>query len=228
MVSQNNIFGFILRFNKTEVIMDGEIKNEETKEIKNEKGSKTSKVFVLLIAAGIAMVAFNQVNVLSLESRIDNIAAAKPIQKAVSFKENTFAVTLTGDTVSDAINAVIPTGVAPYGNGDLSYDDVNGGIQLLKGADIGIPTESLTEEQLKRYISIASRISCEYCCSAKSIIFNNGQSACGCAHSYALRGLAKYLIIEYEDEYTDDEILFEMTKWKNLFFPKFTVQKAQR
>ncbi|MDP1694156.1 MAG: hypothetical protein Q8L34_01315, partial [Candidatus Woesearchaeota archaeon] len=46
-----------------------------------------------------------------------------------------------------------------------------------------------------------------------------GGAACGCAHSFAMRGLAKYLITEHASEYTDAQILEELAKWKTLFFP---------
>lgn len=53
-----------------------------------------------------------------------------------------------------------------------------------------------------------------------------GDAACGCAHSYAMRGLAKYLIMNHGSEYSDDEILEELGKWKTLFFPSQMQQKA--
>ena len=54
-----------------------------------------------------------------------------------------------------------------------------------------------------------------------------GEAACGCAHSFAMRGLAKYLITEHGDEYSDEQILAELGKWKVLFFPGVHLQKAQ-
>lgn len=85
---------------------------------------------------------------------------------------------------------------------------------------------TLNGKGLERYISIASKISCEYCCGAESIIYSNGKAACGCAHSYAMRGLAKYLITNHPNEFTDDEILEELGKWKALFFPGPMADKA--
>ena len=85
----------------------------------------------------------------------------------------------------------------------------------------------LQGEKLQRYIKIASQISCEYCCGAQSIIFPNGQAACGCAHSYSMRGIAKYLLDKHPGEFTDDQILEEMGKWKTLYFPGALSQKAQ-
>jgi len=85
---------------------------------------------------------------------------------------------------------------------------------------------NLQGEDLQRYIAVTSQISCEYCCGAESIIFDNGQAACGCAHSQAMRGLAKYVIKNHPTEFTNDEVLEELGKWKTLFFPGVMAQKA--
>lgn len=135
---------------------------------------------------------------------------------------------LTTASVSD----IIPTGVpAVYGQAlGVSYDDVSVSNPKLADATIqklsAYEDETLTDEQMVRYIKIGSAISCEYCCGADAIIFSNGQAACGCAHSYAMRGLAKYLLINYP-EMSDYEILSELGKWKVLFFPGVHEQKAQ-
>ena len=117
----------------------------------------------------------------------------------------------------------------------VSYDDVdpydpvraNAVISKLGNLDRSITLEGNDKE---RYINalykLENGISCEYCCGARSIIFENGEPACGCAHSYAMRGLAKYLITEHGDEYTDAEILEEIGKWKALFFPNQISNKA--
>src|SRR3989344_1243003 len=141
-----------------------------------------------------------------------------------------FAVATGVQTVAAS---VIPAGIPEiYGNGlGVAYDDISAYDQ--QKADLTIrklgyldDATSLNEDELKRYIGIASKISCEYCCGADSIIFSNGQAACGCAHSYAMRGLAKYLIKNHGTEFTDDEILEELGKWKVLFFPGIHTQKA--
>ena len=129
-------------------------------------------------------------------------------------------------------STIIPTGTpAVYGNEiGVKYDDVSPNNPQLADATIAKLTQyedkKLTDEQMKRYINIGGAISCEYCCGAKSIIFSNGERACGCAHSYAMRGLAKYLLINHPDM-TDDDILRELGKWKVLFFPGIHEQKAQ-
>ena len=145
----------------------------------------------------------------------------------------------TGNTIGSILPSVsaseiLPSGVPKiYGEElNIKYDDVSANnpqkadatIEVLSNFD---RTMNLEGENLQRYINIASKISCEYCCGAESIIFSNGQAACGCAHSYAMRGLAKYLIIKHGDEYTDDEILEELGKWKVLFFPGVHETKAK-
>ena len=127
---------------------------------------------------------------------------------------------------------IIPTGVpAIYGDElGIRYDDVNAATPRLADATIGVMSNidrSLTLEgaDLDRYIRVLSDISCEYCCGAASVIFEDGRAACGCAHSYAMRGLAKYLITEHGDM-SDVDILTEVAKWKVLFFPGIHEGKA--
>tara|TARA_Y100000310_G_scaffold291006_1_gene318605 strand:- start:2642 stop:3310 length:669 start_codon:yes stop_codon:yes gene_type:complete len=144
----------------------------------------------------------------------------------------------SGLVTGGSTDSIIPTGSPKlYGSElDVSFDGVSAAdpytadLTIGKLADLD-KTITLTETQKERYINVLftkeGGTSCEYCCGAKSVIFETGESACGCAHSYAMRGLAKYLITEHGDEYTDDEILEEVAKWKVLFFPTQMAQKAQ-
>lgn len=130
---------------------------------------------------------------------------------------------------------IIPTGTPFYGD-DLgfSYDDIDPNdprkadqaIRKFANLDQQI---TLTGSDLDRYIDILYHqhggMSCEYCCGARSIIFENGEPACGCAHSFAMRGLTKHLITNYPD-LSDEEILEEVGKFKVLFFPGIHDQKA--
>lgn len=70
------------------------------------------------------------------------------------------------------------------------------------------------------------RTACEYCCRAKTLVRKDGERACSCAHSYAMKGLAKYLILNHDDTYSEDKILGEINRWKALFFPKQSIQKV--
>ncbi len=145
----------------------------------------------------------------------------------------------TQSSVSGAsAQEIIPIGVpAIYGSElGVSYDDVS--VNDPQRADAIIRKLSVLDQQItlsgadkERYINIGYRlnngIACEYCCGARSVIFENGEPACGCAHSYAMRGVAKYLITKHGGEYTDEQIQAEMGKWKVLFFPGIHATKAQ-
>jgi len=140
---------------------------------------------------------------------------------------------------SASFSDVSPKGVPGiYGQElGLSYDDVSPSNQQKANQAIAVLSAfdqeqsgkfiELQGEGLQRYIKIASQISCEYCCGADSIIFADGQRACGCAHSYSMRGLAKYLLKNHPNDFTDDQVLEELGKWKTLFFPGILAQKAQ-
>ena len=107
---------------------------------------------------------------------------------------------------------IIPTGIPEvYGEElGISYDYVSPNnpkladdtIRFLGNIDV---VETLEGEDMERYIDILynqyNGISCEYCCGARAIIFENGDMACGCAHSY-------------------------VGKWKVLFFPGMLEGKA--
>ena len=127
---------------------------------------------------------------------------------------------------------VLPKGTPDIYGGELgvSYNDVSASNsqladttmqKLAKYEDMQLDNATMT-----RYIKIGSSIACEYCCGAKTLIFSNGERACGCAHSYAMRGLAKYLLTEHPDM-TDEQILNELGKWKVLFFPGVHEKKAE-
>lgn len=146
------------------------------------------------------------------------------------------AIKIVGSPISTSVasvSAVIPTGVPKIYGSELkvSFDDISPQNPQLADATIAKlanldQTLTLEGSNLQRYIKVASQISCEYCCGAESIIFPNGQAACGCAHSYSMRGVAKYLIKNHPTEFTDDEILEELGKWKVLFFPGIHQTKA--
>ena len=152
---------------------------------------------------------------------------------------NVNAAAVTNIPTGAAVSAsngpdVTPKGVPNiYGKElGISFDDVSAAsptkaentINKLGAFDDKI---TLSGKDLERYISIAGKISCEYCCGAEAIIYKSGKAACGCAHSYAMRGLAKYLITNHPNEFTDDQILEELGKWKILFFPGPMAAKAK-
>src|SRR3989338_552462 len=136
------------------------------------------------------------------------------------------SVQLTGDPVQDAINAVIPTGTPEYGPAlGVSFDDPVAGISVLSNLHRQIPTDSLSAEEKQRYIGIGTKISCEFCCSAPAVVDSSGRDLCGCAHAQSFMGLSKYLI-QNNPEMSDEDILWELTRWKSLYYPRNMVEKA--
>ena len=141
------------------------------------------------------------------------------------------------ERIATGIGTVSALDVSPKGapviyGGELgvSYNDVSASNPQLADATMAKLAKyedmQLDSAQMERYVKIGSSIACEYCCGAKTLVFSNGERACGCAHSYAMRGLAKYLLTEHP-EMTDLEILEELGKWKVLFFPGIHEKKAE-
>ena len=132
--------------------------------------------------------------------------------------------TSSSTDINDIIREVIPTGIPEIYGPELgvSFDDPQNSINKLVALENRI---SFSGAELQRYVGIASRTACEYCCGATTLVTREGNPACGCAHSAAMRGLIKYLIQNHAD-WSDDRILAEANKWKALFFPQETVKKA--
>lgn len=123
-------------------------------------------------------------------------------------------------------NSFIPSGIpAVYGQElNISFDQVQDAINKVAPLDptYGQEKITLTGTDLERYIKIGSQIACQYCCGAKTLVFENGEAACGCDHSQMMRGLAAYLIKNHP-ELSDEQILKELNSWKITYFPKQTL-----
>ncbi|MBI2656777.1 hypothetical protein HYX03_03490 [Candidatus Woesearchaeota archaeon] len=140
----------------------------------------------------------------------------------------------TGNPTQDAIAAVVPTGT-PF------YVLEGPGIEKIRGASFDDPLTSqkvwasllgsrrfgtanaiqLTPEEEQRWQRLTSVFTCDYCCGGPNSVTTINR--CGCAHSYAWQGMAKFFIKYYPD-YTDEQILGEMTKWKGLWYPQGMIQ----
>lgn len=157
-------------------------------------------------------------------------AAASAMQVGGVFGQpKTLNTKLSGDAMTDATKIVISTGFPDIYGAELrvSFDAVQPSLDILKAYDptYGRNKIVLTGNALQRYIDVGMKIACEYCCGAKALIASNGQAACGCAHSQAMRGLLAYLITRHGDQYTNDQLLQEMARWKGMFFPKQMITK---
>ena len=140
----------------------------------------------------------------------------------------------TGNPTQDAIATVVPTGT-PF------YVLEGTGAEKVKGASFDDPLTSqkvwasllgsrrfgtenaiqLTTEEEQRWQKLTSVFTCDFCCGGPNSVTTINR--CGCAHSYAWQGMAKFFI-KYYPQYTDEQILGEMTKWKGLWYPQGMIQ----
>lgn len=136
---------------------------------------------------------------------------------------------LSGDLSKDAVTLIMSLGIPTVYGAELNvnYEDVPNSMNIMKHFDPGYGDNkiTLTGELQQRYIDITTKIACEYCCGAKTLSFVNGKPACGCAHSQAMRGLTAYLLQNHANQYSNDDILKELAKWKSKYFPKQMINK---
>ena len=182
------------------------------------------KMSYALIALVAIMVIYNQMQI----SQASSLMGLKtPL--TIKTSSSKVSLALTGDPMKDAMAVVIPRGTPFYGEGiGVSFDDPINSLERIAQMDpsYGKNKISLSGEEKQRYIQILTTPSmgCEYCCGADTAVTKEGRPTCGCKHSWAMRGLAAYLIKNYPDM-TNDEIMREIAKWKSLFFPKQMIQK---
>jgi len=140
----------------------------------------------------------------------------------------------TGNPTQDAISVVVPTGTPFYvlqGEGadkikGVTFDDPITSqkvwASLLGSKRFGTANAlQLAPDEEKRWQKLTSVFTCDFCCGGPSSVTTINR--CGCAHSYAWQGMAKFFI-KYYPQYTDEQILGEMTKWKGLWYPKGMIQ----
>ena len=140
----------------------------------------------------------------------------------------------TGNPTQDAIIAVVPTGTPFYaleGSGSekiqgASFDDPITSqkvwASLLGSRRFGTENAiQLTPEEEQRWQKLTGVFTCDFCCGGPNSVTTI--ASCGCAHSYAWQGMAKFFI-KYHPDYTDEQILGEMTKWKALWYPQGMIQ----
>lgn len=190
---------------------------------KQEESAGIPKLWIILGVALIALVLFNQYQVSTWGAQ--SVQAA--VQTRTSSSPSTRAVGASS-SVDELVGIVISQGVPDIYGEELgvSYDDPVQSLSILAQLDPSLPSGVKFENdaQKKRYVVLGSAIACEFCCGAKTLVFSNGQPACGCQHSYAMRGLAAHLIKTHPDM-SDAEMLRELARWKSLFFPKQMIQK---
>ncbi len=213
----------------------GDDMNNE-KSVESQKPASNYQLYIIgMLAVSILAMAFTQLQLGQANRMLQAVSVTLPQQPSAGAAQQPIASQLgqaagasqagAGTDLKLLEQKVLAKGVPDvYGSKlGISYDNVEQAMKVLAAFDDGNP---MADAGLNaRYVKIGTAISCEYCCGADSIIFPNGQAACGCAHSYAMRGLAKYLLAN-NPEMSDEKILDELAKWKSLFFPKQSMEKA--
>ncbi len=203
--------------------------------MENQTKNNYTPLYVLIIVA-IAMLGFNQYQLMATGNSIDSQISANIIAREQTEQKAVQQAQAQANQIKaqEIAAQILPKGVPEIYGAELkvTFDKVEDGLNILGALDAdlnpkqgGIFFANLTDNQKQRYLKIGFMIACEYCCGATSLITKDGQPACGCAHSAAMRGLAKYLLTKHENQYTDEQILDQLAKWKSLFFPQQTVQK---
>lgn len=187
---------------------------------------KSNTLIYVLLYLSITLILFNQwqINEISADLRPSTQVASQ--QQAISGQPQ-----LTGNAEQDAIAIVLAKGVPPVYGPELgvSFDDPVASLAILKSLDptYGNKKITLSGAELSRYIKIGTTpyIHCEFCCGTKSLVTQSGGAACGCAHAQAMRGLEAYLLKNHGSEYSDEQIMQQLAKWKAQFFPKQMVKR---
>jgi len=188
----------------------------------------SEKLAILLIAIVGLVILFNQFQITQVNGLLTGgVAVGGHSGPSAGRSSGGIQLENSDDIVNDVIAALIPTGLPEdYGTElGISFDDPVNSLSTMAKLDRAIPTSSLTEAEMERYVDVTTSISCEFCCSAPSVADHQGRSLCGCSHAAAPRGLTKYIIKNHPD-WTNEEILWDLTRWKSMWFPKNMVQKG--
>ena len=124
----------------------------------------------------------------------------------------------SGDVVADAMNVMMAIGVPFYAPDGVSFDDAVGALQLWEQYEKKELPSSLND-RYKRLIAI---FTCNFCCGSAMRVTINGN--CGCAHARAARGFFKYMLEQYGDTYSDDQLVGEAYRWQSIWYPSGVVE----
>lgn len=122
-------------------------------------------------------------------------------------------------SVDAAKVVMVPTGTPFYAPAGITFDDG------VKSLDAWQPYEGqikLTPALQQRWEQITGTMTCDYCCGSPTqvTIINR----CGCRHAQAFRGIVKFLLDKYGDQYTNEQIIGELQRWKGVWYPKGVVE----
>ena len=121
----------------------------------------------------------------------------------------------TGDALADARVVMIATGKPFYAPDDISFDDP---INAQKKWGAYEKSISLSADLEQRYQWFISNMVCSYCCGGPTSVTTINR--CGCAHAKAARGFFKFMLQNYSDTYSNDQLLGEGHRWYAIWYPK--------
>lgn len=124
----------------------------------------------------------------------------------------------SGDLVADAKSVMIATGTPFYAPAGVSFDDPVGALATWGSYE----TMELVGTLMERYQRLISIFPCNFCCGSATRVTMNGN--CGCAHAKAARGFFKYMLEQYGDTYSDDQLFGEAYRWQAVWYPSGVVE----
>lgn len=126
----------------------------------------------------------------------------------------------SGNMLADAKVVMIATGKPFYAPGNVTFDDPLNAQKEWGGMETSI---KLTSEQESKYNNLITRLmTCSYCCGDPNQVTMNKN--CGCAHAKAVRGFYRYMIQNYGDQYSDEQLVGESHRWYALWYPKGMIE----
>lgn len=184
-----------------------------------------NKITIPLMSVLVALLIFNQFQAVSLHAMMKAHHNSLALSEEVQEDGSEMASNKPSVDFVELAKKILPTGIPVAYGAELgiSYDNAAASIPILAPYEQDTREVKLTGEKLERYIKIGMSATCEFCCSAKTMVFPDGRKACGCAHSAAMRGVVAYLLDN--TDMTDQEILVEANKLKAVYFPGPTIQK---
>jgi len=185
-----------------------------------------SKIVYTLLTAAFLVVAYNQFALMGITGKMtaQDTTTQQDTAPKTTVKYNSLAL-------QQAIEQVIPRGVPEnYGKElGIDYEKPEEALNIMAALDGDlyedgkIKFSDLSVDAQKRYIDMGMSVACEFCCGAQTMVFSDGQPSCGCAHSAAMRGLMKYLLIN--TGMTNEQIMDEVLKVKSISFPQQMVER---
>jgi len=121
----------------------------------------------------------------------------------------------TGNVLSDAKAVMILTGKPFYAPDDISFDDPINAQNKWGAFENSI---TLTGDLQNRYNQLINTFTCNYCCGGPTNV--TIVARCGCRHAKAWRGFFKYMLQNYGDKYSNEQLMGEAYRWTGIWYPK--------